>query len=105
MGRFLSMEVVVKPYLFLRQALGAKEINLDLPKETNVQELLKVLRLDYGLPENFKTAVGSLKLLDGYIPVGLLILVNGHNIRQLQGLDTILADGDIISLFPPAAGG
>lgn len=99
------MEVVVKPYLFLRQALGAKEINLDLPKETNVQELLKILRLDYGLPENFITAVGSLKLLDGDIPVGLLVLVNGHIIRQLQGLDTILADGDIISLFPPAAGG
>jgi len=99
------MKVIVKPYLFLRQALGAKGINLDLPKETNVQELLKVLRLDYGLPENFKTAVGSLKLLDGDMPVGLLVLVNGHNIRQLQGLDTILADGDIISLFPPAAGG
>ncbi len=99
------MEVIVKPYLFLRQALGAKEIFLDLPEGSKVQKLLNVLRQDYGLPENFKTAGGSLKLLDGDIPIGLLVLVNGHNIRQLQGLDTILADGDIISLFPPAAGG
>ncbi len=99
------MKVTVKPYLFLRQALGVNEVDLDLPEGTSVQALLQVLRLDYDLPENFKTAGGILKLLDGNIPVGLLVLVNGHNIRQLQGIDTILADGDIISLFPPAAGG
>ena len=33
------------------------------------------------------------------------ILQNGRNIHFLAGLDTLLSDGDIIALFPPAAGG
>jgi molybdopterin converting factor small subunit len=33
------------------------------------------------------------------------ILKNGRNIYFLAGLDTPLDDGDIITLFPPAAGG
>jgi molybdopterin synthase sulfur carrier subunit len=35
----------------------------------------------------------------------LYILVNGRNIRHLNGLQTELKDGDIVSLFPVAAGG
>ena len=35
----------------------------------------------------------------------LVILVNGRNISTLNGLDTILKDGDIVILLPPFAGG
>lgn len=37
--------------------------------------------------------------------MGTIILVNGKNIHHLQKLDTIVNDGDIISLFPPGGGG
>jgi len=40
---------------------------------------------------------------DGGVWVG--IFVNGRNVRQLAGLDTELADGDVIRLVPPIAGG
>ena len=33
------------------------------------------------------------------------ILINGRNIKFLQGMDTTLKDGDIISIFPPTGGG
>lgn len=33
------------------------------------------------------------------------IMLKGRLIRDLQGLDTPLADGDTLSLFPPVAGG
>lgn len=33
------------------------------------------------------------------------ILKNGRNIKTLEGIDTTLADGDIIAIFPPVAGG
>ncbi|AEC52457.1 molybdopterin converting factor related, subunit 1 [Pyrococcus sp. NA2] len=36
---------------------------------------------------------------------GYLILVNGHNIEHLQGLNTKLKHGDVVSIFPPAGGG
>jgi molybdopterin converting factor small subunit len=33
------------------------------------------------------------------------ILKGGRPIRFLEGLDTELADGDVIAIFPPLAGG
>ncbi|OPY39086.1 MAG: ThiS family protein [Methanoregula sp. PtaU1.Bin051] len=33
------------------------------------------------------------------------ILHNGRNIQFIRGLDTPLADGDLVVLFPPAGGG
>lgn len=33
------------------------------------------------------------------------LLVNGHNIAFLDGLETMLKDGDVIAVFPPVAGG
>lgn len=43
-------------------------------------------------------------------PSGMLrdyvnVLKNGRNIAFLEGLSTVLADSDVIALFPPAAGG
>ena len=40
---------------------------------------------------------------DGGVWVG--IFVNGLNVRQGQGLDTPIGDGDEIRLLPPIAGG
>ncbi len=40
---------------------------------------------------------------DGSVWVG--IFVNGRNVRQGEGLATVLGDGDEIRLLPPIAGG
>lgn len=47
------------------------------------------------------------KLLDGQGKphAGTIILVNRKNILHLQGLETPVADGDVIAFFPPGAGG
>lgn len=47
------------------------------------------------------------KLLDaqGAPHTGTIILVNRRNILHLQGLQTPVADGDILAFFPPGAGG
>ncbi|WP_407354853.1 ubiquitin-like small modifier protein 1 [Methanolobus sp. WCC5] len=39
--------------------------------------------------------------LRGYINVFL----NGNNIKHMEGLDTILNDGDEMGVFPPVSGG
>ena len=40
---------------------------------------------------------------DGSVWAG--VFVNGRNIRQREGLHTLLTDGDEIRLLPPIAGG
>ncbi len=34
-----------------------------------------------------------------------MILINGRNSAQLAGMRTVLRDGDVVSFFPPLAGG
>ncbi len=99
------MKVVVKPFLFLRKVLGFIEIELELPVGATVHDLLKILRGQYGLPEEIELAQGNLMLFDGEEPTGLTILVEGRNIRQLQGLESLLNEGSAVTIFPPSAGG
>ncbi len=42
---------------------------------------------------------------NGTAHTGTIILVNRKNILHLQGLQTPIADGDVLAFFPPGAGG
>lgn len=42
---------------------------------------------------------------DGQLSHHSIILVNGRDARDLNGLDTALKPDDIIAIFPPVAGG
>lgn len=99
------MKVTVKPYLFLQEALGVKELELDLPAGTDIYELLKIIRRQYGLPDQIEADYGNITLFEDDQPVALTILIDGRNIKQLQGIATVLDDGSVVALFPPAAGG
>lgn len=64
-----------------------------------VRALLGELVAAYG--EEFASWV----LPDGQ-SLGLsIVLVNGKDVRSLQGLDTPLQDSDHVFIFPPVAGG
>lgn len=81
----------------LRDIAGRKEEQWDQPAAT-VGELLHGLIARYG-PEFGRWLLdrGDLKLA--------IVLVNGHDVRGLQRLDTPLAPGDAVTIFPPVAGG
>ena len=99
------MQVKVKPYLFLREMLGSQYLTIELPEGATVKELLQLLQQEYGLPEKLTVQSASITLFGSNNKTGLIILINGFNIRQMQGLQSLLQEGDRISLFPPAAGG
>ncbi|HSW36355.1 MAG TPA: MoaD/ThiS family protein [Candidatus Limnocylindrales bacterium] len=99
------MKVTVKPFLFLRKALGFNELEVDLDNNATVLELLRKLREQYGLTEELSTASGTLVLFDDDNLIGLMVLVDGRNIKQLDGTATVLHESAVITLFPPAAGG
>lgn len=92
------MKVSVRAFADLR-ALLKPEDSILLPEGESVRGLLRVL--------GEKAATFLPKVLDesGQLRSSINILCNGRNIKYLNGLDTLLADEDVISIFPPVAGG
>lgn len=96
-----ASQVRVQIYGLLRLALGGQQA-LELPWQEGdtVRQML----------EKFQAALsvrvtGQLVGPDGGLLVGTIILVNRRNILHLEGLETPVAPGDVLALFPPGAGG
>ena len=82
MSNNYNIEVTVKFFAMLREYGPAKE-TIIIPKDSKIEVLFKT----YQIPkEAWQT----------------IIIVNG---RPHKNLETVLNDGDIISIFPPIGGG
>ena len=93
------MKITLRTFADFREIIGARGLELTLPEGETVGGLLKDLcNAHPRLQEKLFDASGTIK---PYI----LILKNGRNIDSAHQLDTILAADDVISLFPPVAGG
>jgi len=92
------MKITVKAFATFREVMDM-QIELEFPAGTTIRMLLSELTGRYtGLGEVMFSAPDTLRDF-------VNILKNGRNIHFLAGLDTLLDDGDMIALFPPAAGG
>jgi molybdopterin converting factor small subunit len=77
-----NIEVVIKFFAMLREYGPAKE-TIIIPKDSTVEFLFK----KYQIPkETWQT----------------IIIING---RPHKNLETVLKNGDIVSIFPPIGGG
>ena len=83
----------------LREITGRSKEPWNSNSET-VGDLLRDLSSRYG--KDFKRWVLE---EDGSLGQMCIILVNGHDVRELDGLTTRLNAEDSISFFPPVAGG
>ncbi|MGQ4832349.1 MAG: MoaD family protein [Candidatus Asgardarchaeia archaeon] len=90
-------KVRVLPLARVRAIMGVKETTIEA--ET-VEELIKKLIKKYGknLEAELFDSRGNLK--DYY-----RIVINGRNIKLLNGLKTRLKDNDLVAIMPPIAGG
>ena len=86
-------------YATLREITGRSKQTWNSNVET-IGDLLREVCSRYG--SNFKRWVLE---EDGSLGQMCIILVNGHDIRELNGLATSLHPEDSISFFPPVAGG
>lgn len=93
------MKVTFRAFADLRVVIGAREKDLSLPEGETVGGLLRELcEAHPGLEKKIFDGPGRIK-------PSIIVLKNGRSIAAFQQLDTILAEGDAVALFPPIAGG
>ena len=87
------MRVKIRLYATLIESIGKRIIEHEIKGEPILRNLL------------YETSLSKHILEKDRVKEMYKILVNGRDIEFLQGLNTILHEGDIIDIFPPVAGG
>jgi molybdopterin synthase sulfur carrier subunit len=82
----------------LRTAMGRDEDELELPAGSSLEMLLMALA------ERNSQAAAHL-VAGGRPRASLLVVINDRAIPARQAAATVLAEGDVVDLLPPIAGG
>ena len=94
------MEIELRFFATFRDAVGSKVRTRPIDAETTVGDVLGALEHEYdGLDGQLLTAQRDA------IRPQLSVLKNGRNVVHMEGPETALDDGDVLSVFPPVAGG
>ncbi|RLL83880.1 molybdenum biosynthesis protein MoaD [Petrotoga sp. HKA.pet.4.5] len=89
----------IKFFSLIKFDLKKDEVDYQLSESESIKEIIKLLDQEF---DNYF----SRKLLEnGELKSGTIVLLNGRNIRHLQGLDTLVENKDEITIFPPSGGG
>lgn len=90
------MLVRVRIFGDLAKSLG-KEMIVDLPSGSTVQDLIDEL----GGKSKKLSAISG----DDIPKTDFIVLIGGLNVQFIKKFKTILKEGDVVSLLPPAGGG
>ena len=89
------VKVTIKLFANLREQVGKAKIEADA---SDLRELIDILTGKYN-------GLGELIIKNGEIHPFIHVMVNGISVKDKDGLDTVLNEGDEITLFPPVSGG
>ncbi len=92
------MEVKVEFFAYLREKMGTASKVVSFSGGT-VRDLV------YDVGGGPGGTLSEQVMAGGCLREMVKVLVNGRDVRGLDGLDTELHDGDVVSFFPPVAGG
>ena len=94
-------KITLHTILDLKEVVGQRLTEIELPEGSTVEDLLAYMSETWG-----DQLSGRLFDPDGG---GVLhyvrIMVNGQTIQFLEGLETLLAEGDEVLILPPVSGG
>lgn len=95
------MKVTLHTILGLSEAIGRRLTEIDLPDGSTVDDLLAVIREDFGDRLSGRLFEPGTEAVLPYVR----ILVNGQTIQFLEGSETPLREGDEILILPRVSGG
>lgn len=95
------MRVTFHTILGLKQVIGQRRTEIDLPHGSTVEDFLTYLRETWG----DKLATRLFNPGSGAVLPYVRIMVNGQTIQFLEGMETLLKEGDEILILPPVSGG
>jgi len=89
----------IKVHATLRDVVGEKCIRLERFSDVTVDQILQELVSRYPaiVPKLFKE--------DGELHSGAHVLINGRDMRYLNGLETKISAADEVRIFPAVGGG
>jgi molybdopterin synthase sulfur carrier subunit len=95
------MKVTLHTILGLKQAIGHRLTEVDLPRGSTVENFLTYLQERWG----DKLSTHLFDPDSGAVLPYVRIMVNGQAIQFLEGLGTPLKEGDEVLILPPVSGG
>lgn len=96
--------ITINFYATLRLFLHLREIRIDLVQEAPIHDVLRNIE-DAVFEKTAKKFMKKFVDDKGKLQPATMILINGKNILDTEGLNTLVRDGDTVALFPQAGGG
>jgi molybdopterin converting factor small subunit len=94
------MKVTLNTFANIRDIIGDRQVAVDLPRDAKLTDLFTYLTNTYGM--NFDRQVRD--QMSGLI-VPFLILVNDKTFRSTTDMETLLHEGDVVTIMIPFDGG
>lgn len=91
------MELTLRFFANFREVVGQKTIVREYEDISTVGGALAELKAEYPALELYDE--------DGSLREYITVMRDGKNVIHIEGLETELAGGETLSLFPPVAGG
>ena len=95
------MKVTLHTILGLKQVIGQRLTEIDLPHGSTVGDFLPYLKDRWG----DKLSTHLFDPASGAVLPHVRIMVNGQAIQFLEGMETPLKEGDEVLILPPVSGG
>jgi len=93
--------VKIRTILALKTIMGSGEIELSFPEGSTLGQLIKALVNRWGDDLASQLYEPNSENLRSYIR----LMVNGRDIAFLEGMETVLRNGDEVLILPPVSGG
>jgi molybdopterin synthase sulfur carrier subunit len=95
------MKITLHTILGPKEIIGQRLTEIDLPQGSTIADFLAYLRERWG--DELSTHIFD--PTSGAVLPYVRVMVNGQTIHYLQGMETLLKEGDEILILPPVSGG